>query len=244
MRFEGKIAMVTGGAQGIGKAIVEAFAREGARLAIADIRKDLAETLAASLGAQALAVKMDVTDYREVDGGVNLVLEKLGGIDILVNNAGWDMPGDFTAQSEEFWANILDLNLKGPIIASNIVIKSMIKRRRGGRIINISSVAAGGTPRQVVYSAAKGGVETLTKSLALAYAGYNITVNCVAPTATETPALKEAFEKNPNLREDMLKTRLFRRFSKPEEMAPPVLFFASDEAALITGQVLAVGAVY
>jgi len=243
MRFKEKVIIVTGGAQGIGKAIATGFAKEGAIVVIADIQGDLAEIVAAEIksqGGQALAIKMDVTNYKEVNAGVNQVLEMFGKIDILINNAGWDMPGDFMEQTEEYWDKILNLNLKGPIIVSHIVLKSMIKQNRG-KIINISSRAGrGGTPYQVVYSGAKGGVITLTRSLARAYAKYNIAVNCVAPGATETPALESAIVKNPGLRESLLQSRLFHRFAKPDEIAAAVLFLASDDAEYITGQTLSV----
>lgn len=159
MRFKGKVVIVTGGAQGIGKAIAHGFAKEGAIVIIADIQKDLSEGVAAEIksqGGQALAIRMDVTNYREVNAGIKQVVEKFERIDVLINNAGWDMPGDFLEQNEEYWDRILNLNLKGPIIVSHIVIKYMMKENFG-KIVNISSGAGRrGARYQVVYSAAKG----------------------------------------------------------------------------------------
>lgn len=243
MRFKGKVVIVTGGAQGIGKAIAHGFAKEGAIVIIADIQKDLSEGVAAEIksqGGQALAIRMDVTNYREVNAGIKQVVEKFERIDVLINNAGWDMPGDFLEQNEEYWDRILNLNLKGPIIVSHIVIKYMMKENFG-KIVNISSGAGRrGARYQVVYSAAKGGVIALTQSLAQVCARYNIAVNCVAPGPTETPALESALLKNPGLQESLLQSRLFQRFGKPGEIAPAVLFLASDEAGYITGQTLSV----
>lgn len=242
MRFQNKVVITTGAAQGIGKAIAEGFAREGAISVIADIQQELAETTAADIrakGGRATAIRIDVTNYQEANDGVRQVLDQFGKVDVLINNAGWSKLQNFLENTEELWNKVIAINFKGQTIMCHAVLNSMIKQKYG-RIVNIASVVGRtGNVLEAVYASAKGGVISQTKSLALAYAKYNILINCVCPGAIETPMLAQAKIDNPAL-PGMVSRVPLHRFGRPEEIATAVLFLASDDASYITGQSLGV----
>ena len=242
-RFKGKVAIVTGGAQGIGEAIAKRLAEEGGMVAILDIQYERAKVVAQGMvakGGKAIAVKMDIANSQEVKSAVREVENKLGKVDILVNNAGWDKMAPFIDLPEELWDRILAINLRGPITVTRAVLDGMISRNYG-KIVNISSDAGRtGSSGESVYSACKGGIIAFTKTLARELIRYNILVNCVCPGPTDTAFLGEVAKDNPKIVEALQKAIPMRRLAKPEDIAPAVAFLASDEAGYITGQTLSV----
>jgi 3-oxoacyl-[acyl-carrier protein] reductase len=238
MDFKGQVAIVTGGARGIGKAICEAFAKKGANVAVVDLMYDEAVKTAEELktmGVEAIPIKCDVSNSEDVKSMFNTVVEKLGGVDILVNNAGITKDTLVLRMKEEEWDAVIDVNLKSAFLCSKEALKIMAKKRFG-RIINISSIVAfTGNPGQVNYSASKAALLGLTKTIAKEYASRGITCNAVAPgfiTTAMTKALPD------NIKEEMLKSIPLRRFGSPEDVANAVVFLASAEAGYITGQVI------
>jgi len=239
--FENKVALVTGSARGIGRAIAETLARRGASVVIADLRAELAATtaaeIAASTGQRTLAVAVDVVNSDSVKAMVDTVLAEFGRLDILVNNAGITRDNLIMRMDEADWDAVIDINLKGAWNCSKAVIRPMMKQRYG-RIVNISSVSGlAGQAGQTNYSASKAGLIGFTKALAREVASRQITVNAVAPGFVPTALTIDLPE---DLKESMLKITPLGRMGKPEEIAYAVAFFASDEAGYITGQVLSV----
>jgi 2-hydroxycyclohexanecarboxyl-CoA dehydrogenase len=244
VRLRDRVAIVTGAASGIGRGIALALAREGARVAIADLNAAGAgDTVAAIVkdGGEAHAYRVDVTDKRAVDAMVADVVDRWGALHIHVNNAGWDRPAPFVETSEEFWDTILAINLKGPIICTRAVLDPMI-RQGGGKIVSIASDAGRvGSSGEAVYSAAKGGVIAFTKTIAREVARYRINVNCVCPGPSDTPLFQDEFVAvNPRLAESLRRVIPWGRLGTPEDIAPAVVFLASEEAGFITGQTLSV----
>ncbi len=242
-RFKGKAAIVTGGAQGIGEAIGGRLAEEGGMVAILDIQYEKAKAVADGVvakGGKAIAVKMDITDSREVKLAVREVENKFGKVDILVNNAGWDKMAIFTDLPEELWDRIIAINLRGPITVTRAVLDGMISRNYG-KIVNIASDAGRvGSSGESVYSACKGGTVAFTKTLARELIRYNILVNCICPGPTDTAFINGVARDNPKIVEALQRAIPMRRLGKPEDLAPAVAFLASDEAGYITGQTLSV----
>ncbi len=241
-----KVAIVTGGGSGIGKAISKVLAKQGTKVAIADIRLDNAESVASEInndGGKAIAIKTDVTDLSSVKTMVDEVHKSLGSVDILVNNAGWDKMMPFLETTPEFWEKIISLNYKGVLNCVYCVARDMVEKN-SGRIISISSDAARvGSSGEAVYSGAKGAVISFSKTMARELARYNVTVNVVCPGPTETPLveeMKKESERNKKIFEAMNRVIPLRRMGKPEDVAYAVAFLASDEAGYITGQVLSV----
>lgn len=239
--FQGRVAIVTGGRQGIGRAIAMTLAQQGAEVVIADRQSEIGEQTAAEIhaatGRKVVHMPVDVREASSVRAMVEGALAEFGRIDILVNNAGTTRDTLILRMTEEDWDIVLDTNLKGAFNCAQAVIKTMIKQRYG-RIVNISSVSGlAGQAGQANYSASKAGVIGLTKALARELASRNITVNAVAPGFVPT-ALTENLPED--LKEQMMKLIPLGRWGKPEEIAWAVAFLASEEAAYITGQVISV----
>ena len=239
-RLDGQNAVVTGAARGIGRAIAEALADEGAHVALCDLQEDwLAETAAAvkAKGVNVLTVGVDVTDAEGVSAAVAKVTETFGGVDILVNNAGITKDTFLARMNEEDWDAVLSVNLKGTFLFSKAVAKLMMRKRRGA-IVNIASIIGLiGNAGQCNYAASKGGVIALTKSIAKELASRNVRVNAVAPGFIETKMTEALTEE---VRQKMLGEIPMKRFGKPEDVARVVCFLASDEASYMTGQVMTV----
>ena len=240
MSLKDKIAVVTGAASGIGRATAEALAEEGARVIVADIDRDKGEAAAVAIrdkGRNADFRQVDLTDEASIAAFADAVQSKVGAVDILVNGAGWGQTKPFWDTTAEFWDKVVALNFIGPMKLAKALLPKMMERG-SGKIVNIASDAGRvGSLGETVYSGAKGGLIAFTKSLARETARYNINVNCVCPGPTETPLLFAVPEKH---LEAFKKAIPFRRFAKPSEIADAVVFFASDRASYITGQVLSV----
>jgi 2-hydroxycyclohexanecarboxyl-CoA dehydrogenase len=236
-----RVALVTGGARGIGRSIVEALAADGHQVAVADILDGGASEAAAENGG--FAVHMDVTDTASVHAGVSAVEEQLGPIAILVNNAGWDELRPFLSTDEEFWDRVIEVNFKGCLRTCREVVPGMIERGYG-RIVNIGSDAARvGSSLEAVYSGAKGGVVSFTKTLAREVARHAVTANTVCPGPTQTPMLEEMVAANAQSSQliDRLRRAVpMRRIGQPDDVAAAVAFLVSDRAGFITGQTLSV----
>lgn len=234
-RLDGRRAFVSGGAQGIGAAIVRSFAAAGAKVVIADL--DMAGANAIANEASAVAVQLDVRDANTV----RQVIAEHGPFDILVNNAGIDQHAFFTDTTAEDWTRLIGVNLIGVLACTQAVLPAM-QAASFGRIINVTSEAARlGSKGGAVYSAAKGGVVAFTKSIARENARYGITANAIAPGPIRTPMLEQAVVAGGDkLLRAMTDATLLRRLGEPDEVAAAALFLASDQAAYITGETLGV----
>ena len=240
MRLEGKTALVTGGASGIGAATARRLAAEGARVAIGDVNEQGALELAGELDGFGCA--LDVTDTASVGEGVAAAVAKLGEIDVLVNNAGTDRFAFFVNTDEALWDFVLAVNLRGVIAVTHAVLPSM-QQRRTGSIVNVASEAGRvGSQGSVIYSAAKAGVIGFTKAIARESARYRVRSNAVAPGPIETPLLNAApqmlGEIGGRLKQGMVNATALGRSGEPEEVAAAITFLASDDASYVTGQTL------
>lgn len=239
--MEGRVAIITGSARGIGRAIAEKLAFLGADIIVADIRIETAsataEEITQTTGRRTLPVEVNVADYASVQTMVEQAIKTFGHVDILVNNAGITRDTLIMRMEETDWDAVLNVNLKGVFNCSKAIVRSMMKQHYG-RIVNISSVSGqAGQAGQTNYSASKAGVIGFTKALARELASRQITVNAVAPGFIPTVLTNDLPEE---LKESILKVTPIGRMGKPEEVAVAVAFLASEEAAYITGQVLAV----
>ncbi len=241
--MNGKVAVVTGGARGIGFATAVRFLGDGAHVAVLDIRDDTAEHLAAlgsRSGARFLHIPADVSSWRQVREAGDRIREEFGRMDVWVNNAGWDRIIPFLSTTPEDWEKVVGINLMGVVHGTRVALEGMME---GSVIVNVSSDAGRvGSSGEAVYSAAKGGVIAFTKAVAREAARMQIRVNCVCPGPTDTPLLSENFgrEEGVKIIEAMIRGIPFRRLGTAEEIASAVRFLASDEASYITGQVLSV----
>ena len=238
LKLKDKVAIVTGGANGIGRAIAVAFAREGAKVVVDDIDIKAAEEVVNEinvLGGEAIAIRADVTKSKEVNQMVKTALDRFGKIDILVNNAGGSAREKatlFQDSTEEVWDFVIGLNLKGTMLCTRAVINHMLQHG-SGRIINIASpVGTLGESMVVDYSAAKGGVIAFTKALAREVSSQGITVNCVSPGVIRTKVQKTMLKEK---QEEMSEKILLGRIGEPEEIAPAVVLLASDDGGYTTG---------
>jgi NAD(P)-dependent dehydrogenase (short-subunit alcohol dehydrogenase family) len=230
-RLAGKVALVTGGGSGIGRATCTRFASEGASLVVADVIGERAEEVAREIGGQ--AVQADVT----VAADVARMVETAGPVDVLVNNAGGGTADDVLEIDEETWDGDITLNLKSAFLCSKAVLPGMIERG-GGVIVNIVSVNGIAFFANEPYSAAKAGLINLTRSMAVRYGRQGVRVVAIAPGTIRTPLWQERVDKEPAIFERLLRWYPLRRVGEPEDIAAGVAFLASDDASWITGEVL------
>ncbi len=241
MRLKNKVVIVTGASKGIGEAVSLALASEGANLVLAsrNIKKeDRVVKEIEKLGSKVLIQQVDVADYSQVNEMVNEALDIYGHIDALFNNAGISKPTMLWKMTPDQWDEVLRVNLSGTFYCLQAVAKPMIEQKKGSIINVTSSAGLMGTIGQINYTAAKGGVYAMTKSAAKELARYNIRVNTIAPLA-ETD-MTQVIASDPKFKEKYLERIPLRRFGKPEEIGPAVVFLASDESSYITGQTLCI----
>ena len=245
-RFQDKNVVVTGGGGGIGGATCRRFAADGARVAVYDLNLEAAEKVADAIraeGGRAQAFRCDITDRASVDAAVAETESALGPIDVLVNNAGWDVFKPFTKTEPAQWDKLIAINLTGALHMHHAVLPGMAARKRG-RIVNIASDAARvGSSGEAVYAACKGGLVSFSKTIAREHARHGITVNVVCPGPTETALFadyKEGAGNPEKLMEAFTRSIPLGRIGQPDDLPGAVLFFASDDAAFVTGQVLSV----
>jgi len=240
MRLKGKVALITGGARGIGQAIAMTFAREGADVVVADVNLEIAQKTASeieSLGRKALALEMDVTNYDLVEAGINKILDKMGKVDILVNNAGITKDNLVLRMSQAEWDAVINVNLKGTFNCIKAVSRPMVKQR-SGRIISIASIIGlMGNPGQANYAASKAGIIALTKTIAKELASRNINANAVAPGFIQTEMTAKLSE---DVKQRMLEAIPLAKLGAPQDVANLCLFLASDESSYITGQTITI----
>lgn len=231
------MALVTGGAQGLGRAIAERLGELGALTVVADLSEEGAERAAEEMRSRGLRAEhrqLDVTDRASVQAAMGQVAERHGGLDILVNNAGILRDNWLVRMTEDEWDAVLRTNLKGAFLCSQAAAPIMMEKKFG-RIINISSRSWLGNPGQVNYSSAKGGLVSMTRTLALELGKFGVTVNCVAPGLIDTPLTQKL---PAEVRERLIQAQPGRNIGQPSDVAYAVAFFADDSANFITGQIL------
>ncbi len=245
-RFDNQTVIVTGGGGGIGGATCRRFAGEGASVAVFDLNVEAGEKVAASIraeGGRAQAFRCDITDRASVDAAAAEAEKALGPIDVLVNNAGWDVFKPFTKTEPAQWDKLIAINLTGALHMHHAVLPGMASRKKG-RIVNIASDAARvGSSGEAVYAACKGGLVSFSKTIAREHARHGITVNVVCPGPTDTALFadyKEGAGNPEKLMEAFTRSIPLGRIGQPDDLPGAILFFASADAAFVTGQVLSV----
>lgn len=247
MRLKDKIALVTGSSRGIGRGIALLYAREGAKVVVNYTANEKAanEVVDAikKTGGQCISVRADVAKKAEAEGLVQAAIKEFGRLDILVNNAGFTRPALMLNMEEDQWDQVVDIHLKGAFLCSQAAGRQM-KEQKSGKIINVTSVAGlVGTVGQINYSAAKGGVISMTKSIARELARYNVCANVISLGIVATD-MSEKITTDEKLKEIYMNRILLKRFAGPDELAPAFVFLASDDANYITGQLLCVDGGY
>jgi NAD(P)-dependent dehydrogenase (short-subunit alcohol dehydrogenase family) len=245
MRLSGKVAIITGGGSGIGKAIAMAFVREGAKVVIAGRDSKKLDRAAAEIGADCLAVSADVSSAGSIKKLVSATLDRFKRINVLVNNAAVLLPGTAEGLSEEDFDQTFDINVKGLWLMSRAVLPHMrASNSGGGSIVNIGSVLSMvGARNRVAYSASKGAVMAMTKAMALDHGAENIRVNCIAPGIVETEMVAR-FSTDENARKQRVALHPMGRFGQPAEVASAAVFLASDESGWTTGSVVTIDGGY
>ena len=245
MRFQNKVVFITGAARGIGKSFAEAFAKEGAKVVIADINIEGANTAAKEIGSNALAVKMDVTKQDSIDQAVNTAVDQLGGIDILINNAAIFTAAPITEIQREDYQQLFDINVSGTLFTLQAVVKKMIERGKGGKIINMASQAGRrGEPLVAVYCATKAAVISLTQSAGLNLIKYKINVNAISPGVVDgehwdgVDAFFAKYEEKPlgQKKKEVGEEVPYGRMGLPSDLVGMAMFLASEESNYVVAQ--------
>ena len=247
MRIKDKIALITGSSRGVGRAVALGMAKEGAKVVVNYTSNEKAanEVVEAieNMGSKAVAVKADVARKGDAENLVTTAVETFGGLDVLVNNAGFTRPALMLKMTEDQWDEVVDIHLKGTFLCSQAAALHM-KEQNSGKIINVMSVAGlVGTVGQINYSAAKGGILSMTKSIARELARYSICANVISLGIVATD-MTEKIRSDEKLREIYMNRILLKRFAEAEDIAPAFVFLASDESNYITGQLLCVDGGY
>ncbi|MBN1847285.1 MAG: 3-oxoacyl-ACP reductase FabG [Deltaproteobacteria bacterium] len=247
MRLKDKVAIVTGSSRGVGKAIAEAYGKEGANVVVnySSSEKSALEVVKTiqNSGSQAIAVKADVAQKEDVKSLVQAAIDTFHRIDIIVNNAGFTRPAMMLKMEEDQWDQVVDIHLKGAFLCSQAAALHM-KEQKSGKIINVTSVAGlVGTVGQINYSAAKGGVLSMTKSIARELARYNICANVISLGIVATD-MTETIRTDEKLKDIYMNRILLKRFAEPDDISPAFVFLASDQSNYITGQLLCVDGGY
>lgn len=247
MRLKDKSTLVTGSSRGVGRAIAIGFAKEGANVVVNYTSNEKAANevvdIIQSMGRKAIAVKADVAQKSDAYMLVDATVEAFGSIDVLVNNAGFTRPALMLKMSEDQWDQVVDIHLKGAFLCSQAAALHM-KEQKSGKIINVTSVAGlVGTVGQINYSAAKGGILSMTKSIARELARYNICANVISLGIVATD-MTEKIRTDEKLKEIYMNRILLKRFAEPDDIAPAFSFLGSDESSYITGQLLCVDGGY
>lgn len=244
--IDGKTVTVTGGGGGIGAPTCMRFAQEGARVVVMDVNAAAAQETVQKIqnsGGQAIACAVDLRDAAKTAGEIALIEKDFGEIDILVNGVGWDVFTPFLKSGPDFWTKIIDINLRSVLNVTHPVLASMVARR-SGKIVSLASDAArGGSSGESVYAACKAGIIAFSKTLAREHARHGISVNVVCPGVTETAMLEAFMEEagdKEKLRQAFARAVPMGRLGQPEDLPGAIVFFASDDANFITGQVLSV----
>jgi 3-oxoacyl-[acyl-carrier protein] reductase len=247
MKLKDKIALVTGSSRGVGRAVALGFAKQGANVVVnytsnENAANEVVETIQ-SMGGKAIAVKADVAQKAEAENLVNSAIDTFGRLDILVNNAGFTRPAMMIKMTEDQWDQVVDIHLKGAFLCAQAAGLHM-KEQKSGKIINVTSVAGiVGTVGQINYSAAKGGIISMTKSIARELARYNVCANVISLGIVATD-MTEKIRSDEKLKEIYMNRILLKRFAEADDIAPAFVFLASDESNYITGQLLCVDGGY